>query len=399
MYNNFFEQSAKRNEMEIHPTRKTNTETTGEQQQERVWHKCAEIPELQDFIESHPKYFEPLCQIENYDLDTFEHCIETFKIAKMKLEEIFEYGIIISDKITSENMVSIEEYLGACLLHDIGKIEIPKFIINSTISDEQWINIFMDNYTENPDNALLHHISAQERLHIPNELFITIHDNTDVVAEKKSKLNEFLNHHGVRMVKYIPIEYGKNQQLGENSFTEKDLQELDLMGISRKSPLLKIMQAHEKHSHDILFSKGMKKEAILAGLHHDYEGAYKKEGDNFPFTVSSFKISTLLSEFIKLADMKDALVRKRSYHEENSELQALFQILQNVRERKIHFFVAYLWISAEMHTLEKDREINTENLNETQSKYLRLIYSYLRKIRRVIDKHLELQQEQLSEAA
>jgi len=82
------------------------------------------------------KDWEILTVLELFDVVTFEHCLKTYKIAKDKVEKILDDDVIIADFIQSE-VIDIEKFYRACLLHDIGKVEIPKSILNK-VFHEDW---------------------------------------------------------------------------------------------------------------------------------------------------------------------------------------------------------------------------------------------------------------------
>jgi HD-GYP domain-containing protein (c-di-GMP phosphodiesterase class II) len=82
------------------------------------------------------KDWEMLTVLELFDVVTFEHCLKTHEIAKDKIERVLDDDVVIADFIRSE-VINIEKFYRACLLHDIGKVEIPKPILNK-VFHEDW---------------------------------------------------------------------------------------------------------------------------------------------------------------------------------------------------------------------------------------------------------------------
>jgi len=68
-----------------------------------------------------------LTVLELFDKSTFEHGINTYKIAKEKTNKVLGGNIVLARLIEKEG-VSMESFYRACMMHDVGKIEIPSFL-------------------------------------------------------------------------------------------------------------------------------------------------------------------------------------------------------------------------------------------------------------------------------
>jgi len=100
---------------------------------ERVKAKCLTADEKHNLKEAEfltEKDWQILTVIELYDAVTFDHSLETYHIAKEKIEKELDNGVVISNLIKEEG-VSLETFYRSCLMHDVGKISIPKFILNN----------------------------------------------------------------------------------------------------------------------------------------------------------------------------------------------------------------------------------------------------------------------------
>jgi len=80
--------------------------------------------------------WEMLTVLELFDLVTFEHSLNTHKIAKDKIERVLDDELVIADFIQNEVM-DLNRFYRACLLHDIGKVKIPKPVLNK-VFHEDW---------------------------------------------------------------------------------------------------------------------------------------------------------------------------------------------------------------------------------------------------------------------
>jgi len=326
--------------------------------------------------------WEALTILELYDTGTFLHSLETCRIAKEIIEQQLHFGdepIMLSEKIKEEGMVSLEQFYRACLLHDIGKVEVPHFIITSGIEHAEWAEMLVTMNKRNPEEKLLENILAQANVTIPPDVSMRPAGN-----EKDALLVELLKDNHVRCEKYVPIEEAVgNPLLGDRALTERnvtDLESRNLAGLTRKSPLFDIIKIHEPQSATILRedfkpinpedAQNLEKIAKLVGSHHDYDGSHAKLIENFPITISSFRVSVMLSEIISFADMFQAIKSKRTYKSAENELEALWDVSRSVDEKNNQslYFVAYLIISNELKSLETFFPNEHESIKQLRAK-------------------------------
>lgn len=300
--------------------------------------------------------WEALTVLELYDTGTFLHSLETYRIAKDKIETKFVFeGIEIEfdKRIREEGLVSLQQFYRACLLHDIGKVEVPYCIIASEITHNEWAEMLVQADRRNPEQKLLETALEQAGISIPQDV-----SQKPEGEIRDAYLLELLKKNKVRCEKYVPIEEAVgNPILGGHAFSEKnmaDLESRNIPGISRKSPLFDVAKIHEKNSFDIL-SRVMKleKEAALAGAHHDYDGSHARMIEKYLYTVSSFHISAMLAEFLSLPDMFQAITSKRTYKSAETQLEALNDLADavNAKNNPNLFFVAYVWIGSDLKLL------------------------------------------------
>ena len=86
-----------------------------------------EIPFLNESDE------EMFAVLDLYDPGTARHCYETYQIAKERMEEEIFPGISFATILKEQEHVTLDEFYRACLFHDIGKIAVPRSIINNTM--------------------------------------------------------------------------------------------------------------------------------------------------------------------------------------------------------------------------------------------------------------------------
>ena len=301
-----------------------------------------------------------LTVLELYDTGTFEHSLDTYLIARKKVEQPIKFEghtIVLAEKIEQEGLFQLEQFYRACLLHDIGKIEIPHFIITSKINHIEWAEMLVTIDERNGNDALLKKSLSESGITLPEEISQMEQNTFEEKENRKMMLAKFLSDNNVRCEKYVPVsEALDNPLLGEKAFSPKNMGELDARGlpnITSNSPLFDIAKLHEKKSSGILReSMHLEKEATLAGAHHDYDRLYAQLFEENPYAVSSFQISNKLAEFLRLTDMYQAIKSKRTYKNSESRLEALLDLTKSVDGKKIHYLVAYLWISSEMETLK-----------------------------------------------
>lgn len=259
--------------------------------------------------------------LELYDEGTANHCIETFRIAREKVEKRLVSGEVLG-KLFEAEYVSLDEFFRACLLHDIGKVEVPRFVIQHPMNDHE-----MDMYLR--DLVVEHDPETVKRLEADGGVIPAV----ATVEELEAYLHE--NH--LRSVHFVPARL---------VLSEEQVEELEARGFDPDSSLMDIIKTHESRSHDILASAGMMVESELAGLHHNYQGA----GSRYPIALSALHISVDIAELLHIADVQQALSATRSYKKGLSRPRVLRIIMEEVARGRISEEAAYLWVEDDLMT-------------------------------------------------
>ena len=189
------------------------------------------LPEVSD------RDLEMFTILDLYHEGTAEHCAETYLLARAKVEKRLASGVILS-KLFEQEFVSTEEFFRACLLHDIGKIEIPRFIIGHPMNDDA-MNIFLRNLVVGEhDPSVIAHLEAEagERPLMAN-------------AEE---LDLYMKQHHLRSVHFVPARM---------VLSTSEISELEDRGIDPEMSLMDIIRRHEEFSRSILEHMGLSVES------------------------------------------------------------------------------------------------------------------------------------------
>ncbi len=293
--------------------------------------------------------------LELYDKDLALHSLETYRIAKEKIEKELDFNVKIIDLIAKEN-VTPEQFFRACLLHDIGKVEIPNFILNNPIHNKEMEMLLRDLVVDKEDSQVINKLSEV------SGTFLNIHD--------EEELENFLSEHNLRSVHFVPVKYILTPE--EQAILEK--QNFDL-----NSSLMDIIKIHEQKSQNILEEAGLITESMLAGSHHNYHG----KGSPYPFSVEALSLSVDMAELIRIADMTEALTASRSYNKKGFSLPRVLKIiLEEVRVGRIKPEMAYLWINDDLKMLENQAE-NVYSPSDLED--IQIVKNQLAEIRQTID--------------
>lgn len=295
----------------------------------------------QEIIRVKSKYQEALSKIEFlteqdlelftiinlYDEDLAAHSLETYRIAKEKVERELAFGVVLVDLFAKEG-VSSEQFFRACLLHDIGKIEIPSFILNNSINNNEMDFYLRGLVLEEKDQKII------------DRLEIRTGEKVDV--DNEAELKQFLKKYRLRSVHFVPIRFILSE-------TEQEI--MTTRGFDLNSSLMDIIKTHEGYSETILEEEDLPVESALAGSHHNYHGS----GSPYPLTIDALHLSIDMVELIRIADMTEALTASRSYNKAGfSKPKVLKIILDESRVGRINTEMAYLWIEDEIKQLEEN---------------------------------------------
>ncbi len=267
--------------------------------------------------------------LDLYDEELALHSLETYFIAKEKVEKSLAFDVILVDLFAQEG-VTREQFFRACFLHDIGKVEIPNFVINNSINNEEMDLYLRELVVSDKDNFVL---SKLEK-----------HTGENITIDEISDLEELLQKYNLRSVHFVPVKHIL-------SAAEKKI--LTDRGFDLDSSLMDIIKTHEVFSERILAEFNLPIESALAGSHHNYHG----KGSPYELTIDTLQISVDMAELIRIADMTEALTASRSYNKKGfSRPKVLRIILEEVRVGKIDQRIAYLWIDDEIKKLEQNIE-------------------------------------------
>lgn len=312
------------------------------------------------------KDFEMLTILRLFDERTFDHSIDTHHTAKKKALRKLEGGFSFLDVIRSEG-VSGEQFERSCLFHDIGKIIIPNFLLDSHYTDENWAQAFsqMPKWRKR-------WIIAKNKLPIPKDLL----DDPEALMEHMIRKR-------IRGVKFVPIKM---------LFSKKQLRDLSLRGLYDGMSLLEIIQRHEKESGKILEFMGYPTEAKIAGSHHNYEKENKNHFNGNPKYV--LKEGNFSADVLHLADIQEALKSNRPYLSQRPMLRTLAFMIDDAKKGLVDCRITYLWVKDELDRIAAEYldsvtksdpdDPDYENLKDRKEEF-EIIQKFLSEIKPMMD--------------
>lgn len=241
--------------------------------------------------------WEMLTILELYDPLTFRHALRVFESIHDKVGSRRPVGVFLRDHLFRED-VSKEDLYRAALLHDIGKVTIPKEILHDVTTDDEWIMLA---------KAFLHQ------------------KNFESVSQTLTESPH------LRAKDLVPFSCTISSDIAT---------ELRKEGIDPELPLGIIMGRHALLSGEILRAYGFRVSAEIAESHHHRPQTEGLE----PISRSSFRASWIL----RAADIFDAVKHPRSYKSGNT-LEKTLLVLEREAERGFidHKLVA-LWVADEL---------------------------------------------------
>lgn len=295
-----------------------------------------EIKDLgDDFTE---ECWQMLTVLELFDEETARHCVDTYLIAKSKVEKQLWSGIRLSDEFNKES-VSLVQFYRACLLHDLGKVEVPHSVVVNQITDEECAKMLF----ENKDDVLIPELKKKmgENYSLPEH----IQNASDLLQYLYEELH-------TRPQTIAPVKLLLKQPI-----TNEIIEQLAHCGCSTEDSLLKIMRTHDEYSKKILQKMGLVVEGELAGAHHKH----KNDDIKFKITVGTIQITIDLADIVHLADVENAILNKRHYKEGKTPIDALKILSLHSKQGFIESYITYLWIADEMNKINKD-EIDDQDI-------------------------------------
>ena len=242
--------------------------------------------------------WEMLTVLELYDPLTFRHAIRVFGTIREKVSNRREIGIFLRAHLFRED-ISKEDLYRAALLHDIGKVTIPKEILHDVTTDEEWIMLAKSFLHQRDFESISETLTENPHLRAKDLVPFSCTLSSDIAAELRKE------------------------------------------GIDPDLPLGLIMGRHAVLSGEILRAYGFRISAEIAESHH-----HRPETEDLePISLSSFRASWLL----RAADIFDAVKHPRSYKSGNT-LEKTLSVLEREAERGfIDHKLVTLWVADELN--------------------------------------------------
>lgn len=283
---------------------------------------------------------EMLTILELYDKNLAFHSLETYDLAKDKSERQLDFGIVLIDVFATEN-VTPEQFFRACLLHDVGKVYVPNFILNNEVDINEMSNLMLDLVKE----------QDKETIDNINRLTGESKDSYDLET-----LDTLLKKHHLRPAHIVPVKHLLNEE--QLAITENTYH------LSPDLSLMDIIKMHENHSGEILEQAGYDIESDLAGSHHNYHG----RGSSHQRTLEALQLSVDTVELLRMADITHALGDSRPYNKTGFSKPKIWKIiLEEVEAGKISEVMAYLWLNDEIKMHEQDLTNSEDTTDEDRT--------------------------------
>jgi HD-GYP domain-containing protein (c-di-GMP phosphodiesterase class II) len=284
--------------------------------------------------------WEMLAVMDCFDAKTAEHCVNTYLVAREMISSISISGWKLEDLINEEE-VTLEQFYRTCLIHDIGKLSIPRSVLNNSLHTGEWDEKLCYEIFEQKNNRILDAISqvAGEPFHI---------------EEGRDALVHFLSEHHERAMHFVPIRDVLTQE-------EIDAVVERFPGIDPNIHTLNdVIEFHEQSSGDVLKKKGMAVEGELVSKHHNY----RREKLLYPVASETLGVSVKWEELVKLADMTEALSATRAYKKSLSIPMVCKILIDEANQGELGQAITSLWVKLQIEKdvsnsanyLEKDKE-------------------------------------------
>ena len=287
--------------------------------------------------------WEMLTALDVFDQGTAIHSINTYLTTKKKVEKKLWNGVVLVHEFNREQ-VTLSQFYRACVLHDIGKIEVPHAVLTNRATDRSCgLALF-----EHKDEILIPLLRKKrdESFSLPE----TIKSSEDLLSYLQNELH-------IRPQSISPIKLLLPQPIDEEVIAQ-----LTHCGCTLEDSLTTIMQKHDEYSKKILQKTNYPVEAELAGAHHKH----KSEAIRYKTTVNVLRTSVDLADIVHLADVENAILSKRSYKEGKTVLEALKVLSLHSTLGLIEGYIAYIWIADEMNAIKEQKieEDDQKNFND-----------------------------------
>ncbi len=264
--------------------------------------------------------WEMITVLELYDPGTWEHSLRVFETVRENLRNNRHIGIFLRQKLSEEDITE-EQLLLAALLHDVGKIGLPKSVLFDKTRAIEWHSLAW--------------------IHLP----------PDDYRDLREKLDRSRN---LRIKDILPYSLNSNKE---------GIADLQRQGNDPNQPLGVIVNIHQDISALILETNGYTIPAEIARHHHS---RIPIDGESRPIALSSLRASNILHLFDTLDAITDP---NRSYREPGSFLDALSILAQEALNGFIDQSFAAILINDYLHN-QNDRypQLHQELLDEHYQK-------------------------------
>jgi len=303
------------------------------------------------FLNEHDR--EMFAVLDLYDPGTARHCLETYQIAREKIEKEIIPGVSFARLIEKQEDVTLDQFYRACLFHDIGKVEVPRAVIRNHFDEGHMLECMHHVY-----HTLYHDGKIPAWLGLKE-------DATDTEID-----SAFVKQHSLRCVQLVP---------SREVLSPDELAEIQARGYTGEETLMDIIKPHETHSGEILERAGYLTESRLAALHHNYGNKTPEH----PFAVSILHLNVDLADMLHIADVTQALQSgDRSYKGAFSPSKMMRIIAEHAQEGKVSPLAAYLWLTDDVRAYDaQPQELLSAKQREQDAKHLAVVRAFLAQVK------------------
>lgn len=288
-----------------------------------------------------PEDWEMLAIMDCYDKSTADHCVETYRIARDRIERFTMGDKKFSEMIEGEG-IPLSEFYRACLFHDIGKCCIPHSILHNHLTDAEFGKQLCEDVFLGGKKEILADVEAAA-----GEKFEGEWGNSE-------ELQEFLKTHHIHTMRFVPV----REVLSEEDIAVVAMRfpEIDL----ETATLADLFVPHEEESERILKAQGCSTAADIAGKHHNYRNLSVR----FPITTGTLGVSAALEEILALSDMEQAMSGRRAYQKrslvsgESLPMSIILcDMIAEVQTRNMNPVITTFWVTQELATISEEERL------------------------------------------
>ncbi len=257
--------------------------------------------------------WEAFTVMELYHPETADHCANTYRLAREKVERRLSGSGVLLSELFNEEKVALGVFYRACLLHDVGKVDIPYDIIANTVSDRECAY----RLASRKDDPLVQEAFAKGQISPtddPEELIWSLAAN------------------GRRPKDIAPARLLLSPEVADA---------LAKRGVEITKTIAELIRPHEMRSAAILEALGFYEEGRLVARHHNYQNLPA----DAPVAVGTLEVGVDLAEILHLADVEQAMMAHRKYQLPATDLDALLTLVAHAER---HFIrnadVAAVWV-------------------------------------------------------